>query len=78
MPAKKDPAAKRRAAATPASLRDAVLAEHMARVQHALHQQAELLTAFAAALQRLTLQTAQLSAQLAALKRQKKGARRSR
>ena len=78
MPAKKTPAAPRRAGAAGAGLRDAVLAEHMARVQHALHQQAELLTVFGAALQRLTLQTAQLSAQIASLRRQKKGARRSR
>lgn len=58
--------------------RDAVIAEHMARTQLALCQQAEMMTQMILALRGLTEQVVGLSAQVAALKRKKQRARGSR
>lgn len=76
MPApKKKPATRvRRTKADDA--RDAVIAEHMARTQLALCQQAEMFTQMILAIRGLTQQTAVLSAQIASLKRSKRDARK--
>lgn len=67
--ARKKPATRASRASSSGETRDAVIAEHMARTQLALCQQAEMFTAFIVALRSLTAKTAALSAQIAELKR---------
>lgn len=78
MPVPKKTAARRRraTAASAADARDAIIAEHMARTQLALCQQAEMFTTLIVALRGLTEQTAVLSAQVAALKARTRDARK--